>query len=141
MYPFIITPTASSDSSPTFTVPSATSCDCRLKYDDKDMDSSPIQPASEVLSLILDISLSSQLLDNTDISSLLPKPSTACYHLPLTESTFNTSPDQLRTLNLLLTTIPTIPPLMANIPATPEDYLLLHISLTIPNFLLRISLD
>ena len=54
-------------------------------------------------------------------------PSTTSYNLPLTESTFNTSPDQLRTLNLLPTTVttpsPIIPPLMANIIATPEDHL------------------
>ena len=54
-------------------------------------------------------------------------PSTTSYNLPLTESTFTTSPDQLRNFNLLPTTVttpsPTIPPLMANIVATPEDHL------------------
>ena len=140
LYHSVITPTESSDPSPTSTVsspePSTSPNDYPTKSNAPDTTPSSLPSTTPTIAdqspnLLSPVPLSppllSQPLNNSTTSSLSTMQSTTSYNLPLTESTFKTFPDQLRTLNLLPTTVttlsPTIPPLMANIIATPKDHL------------------
>ena len=136
----VIIPTKSPDSSPSSTMPSpepsTTPNDCPPESDAPDKTPSSLPSTTptiadqypELLSPVpLSPPLLSQPLDNSTTPSPSTMPATTSYNLPLTESTFNTSPYQLQTLNLFPTTVttppPNIPPFMANIIATPEDHL------------------